>query len=248
MEIMQDHEALTPLYSVIVPAYNEEKLLPACLAAVNSAMVAVPWPGEVIVVDNNSRDRTSEVARERGARVVFEPVNQISRARNAGARAARGRYLLFIDADTFVTGGLLSAAVEAMHGNGWCGGGAMVTFDRPLNLFYRKILELWAAISRSFSLAAGCFIFCRADAFAETGGFSEKVYASEEIWFSRRLVRWGKQHRRPFRIISSPKIETSGRKMESLPRIFLVLLTFVLCPFAPRFRATSWFWYRRQDS
>lgn len=237
----------TPLYSVIVPAYNEEKLLPACLEAVCRSMGSVPYPGEVVVVDNNSRDRTAEVAREHGAHVVFEAFNQISRARNAGAREARGRYLLFIDADTFMNGALLARAVEAMHSGGWCGGGATVTFDRPLSLFNRKLLELWRAISRSFALAAGCFIFCRADAFADVGGFSEKVYASEEIWFSRRIRLWGTKRRMPFRIIPSPMIETSGRKTDSLLRMILVLLTFVFCPFAPRFRATSWFWYHRND-
>ncbi|MBP7635367.1 glycosyltransferase [Candidatus Ozemobacteraceae bacterium] len=244
---MQEHEALTPLYSIVIPAYDEEKLLPACLAAVNEAMTAVSWPGEVVVVDNNSRDRTGEIARERGARVVFEPFNQISRARNTGARAARGKYLMFVDADTFMNGPLLAAAVEAMHVRGWCGGGATVTFDRPLNLPNRKLLELWRAISRSFGLAAGCCIFCRADAFADVGGFSEKVYASEEIWFSWRIKRWGKQRGMPFRIIPSPMIETSGRKTESHLRMILVLLTFLCFPFAARFRATSWFWYRRAE-
>jgi len=241
------HEDEAPLYTVIVPAFNEEALLPACLEALRRSMEAVSHPGEIIVVDNNSRDRTAEIAREGGARVVFEPFNQISRARNAGARAARGRYLLFVDADTFMNGPLLGAAIEAMDSGGWCGGGATVTFDRPLNLFNRKLLGLWRAISRNFSLAAGCCIFCRADAFTEVGGFSEDVYASEEIWFSWRIRRWGRRHGKPFRIIPSPMIETSGRKTESITRLILVLLTFLCFPFAARFRATSWFWYNRAD-
>src|SRR5262245_58504290 len=89
--------------SVIIPAYNEEKLLPGCLAHVRAALAAnaaADWASEVIVADNNSTDRTAELARAAGARVVFEPVNQISRARNAGARVASGDLFLFVDADS----------------------------------------------------------------------------------------------------------------------------------------------------
>jgi len=53
----------------------------------------------VIVVDNNSTDRTGELARA-VARRRFEPINQISRARNAGGRHASGDWLLFVDADS----------------------------------------------------------------------------------------------------------------------------------------------------
>ena len=82
---------MTICYSIIIPAYNEEKWLSRTLAAVRESMDSLPLPGEVIVVDNNSTDRTDRIARQNNAQVVFEPVNQISRARNSGARAARGR-------------------------------------------------------------------------------------------------------------------------------------------------------------
>ena len=100
-----------PVYSLIIPAYNEEEWLARSLPAVRAAMTAVNVPGEVIVVDNNSTDRTAAVAREQGAEVVHEPVNQISRARNTGARCSRGRYLMFLDADTLLPPGTLRAAL-----------------------------------------------------------------------------------------------------------------------------------------
>ena len=77
--------------SVIVPAYNEAKWIQRCLSSVFAALQANAHPGlssEVIVVDNNSTDGTGELARTAGARVVFEPINQIARARNAGAASA----------------------------------------------------------------------------------------------------------------------------------------------------------------
>src|SRR6266581_4097605 len=89
--------------SIIVPAFNEERLIGETLGAVNAAAVAFGrrgWEMEVIVCDNNSTDATAKLARASGARVVFEPVNQIGRARNSGAAAATGDWLIFVDADS----------------------------------------------------------------------------------------------------------------------------------------------------
>src|ERR1022692_2813691 len=96
--------------SVIVPAFNEEKLIGETLRRIQLAQVAFSrrnWDVELIVCDNNSSDRTSEAARAAGATVVFEPVNQIARARNRGAAAATGDWLGFVDADSHPSAGLL---------------------------------------------------------------------------------------------------------------------------------------------
>ncbi|MGC9035233.1 MAG: glycosyltransferase family 2 protein, partial [Verrucomicrobiia bacterium] len=71
--------------SIVIPAYNEEKLLPQTLLHVKKAAEAFlnkNWEYEIIVCDNNSSDNTAEIARLYGAMVVFEPINQIARARN----------------------------------------------------------------------------------------------------------------------------------------------------------------------
>src|ERR1700761_3437300 len=81
--------------SVVVPAYNEEKLITESLRSIKLAMKAferIGWQTELIVCNNNSTDRTAELAEAAGARVVFEPVNQIARARNRGAAAAAGKW------------------------------------------------------------------------------------------------------------------------------------------------------------
>ena len=95
-------------YSVIIPAFNEEELLPATLVALREAMKEINRPGQIIVVDNNSSDATAEIAKAHGALVVFEPKNQISRARNAGAAAATGSFLVFVDADPWFLPGCSS--------------------------------------------------------------------------------------------------------------------------------------------
>jgi glycosyltransferase involved in cell wall biosynthesis len=83
--------------SVIIPAHNEEKFLRKCL---ESLQKQTEKPFEIIVVDNNSTDRTAAIAREFGAKVVAEKQQGISFARNAGFNAAKGEIIARIDADT----------------------------------------------------------------------------------------------------------------------------------------------------
>jgi glycosyltransferase involved in cell wall biosynthesis len=121
--------------SIIVPAFNEEKLIEHSLQCIRSAAIAfsrVGWAYEIIVCDNNSSDRTGEIARAHGARVVFEPVNQISRARNAGAATASGQWFIFIDADSFPSAGLFAEMVTQIQGGRCLGGGATVGLDHPV--------------------------------------------------------------------------------------------------------------------
>lgn len=89
--------------SIIIPAFNETRLIESCLQSVSTSLVGNGRPdfkSEIIVVDNNSTDNTAELARQAGAQVVFEPINQIGRARDAGAAEAMGDWLLFVDADS----------------------------------------------------------------------------------------------------------------------------------------------------
>ena len=90
------------MISIVIPAYNEEALLAATLNAVRASADAIGVPYEVIVVDDGSTDRTAEIARAHGARVVAVHLRQIGAARNAGAKVAAGDLLVFVDADTLV--------------------------------------------------------------------------------------------------------------------------------------------------
>src|ERR1700733_7365998 len=97
--------------SVVIPAFNEEKLIGATLRSIQAAGAGfgeMGWHTEIVVCDNNSTNGTAELARAAGAKVVFEPVNQIGRARNTGAAAAEGDWLIFLDADSRPTSELFS--------------------------------------------------------------------------------------------------------------------------------------------
>ncbi|MEJ2107108.1 MAG: glycosyltransferase [Acidiferrobacteraceae bacterium] len=236
-------------YSVIVPAYNESDYLVPTLEALHEAMASISLHGELIVCDNNSTDDTAELARRADARVVFEAVNQISRARNAGAREARGRYLLFVDADTHISPRLLRTALEQLESGRCIGGGTHVQLAPPLSVGVRFIVGLWNRISSTFRLAAGCFFWCVREDFEAVGGFSETVYASEEIWLSRLLRRRGRKTGRRFCILRDYPAISSGRKQHwfSMGRQLGLLAMVVFFPFFVRYKRLCSYWYERPE-
>jgi len=211
--------------SIIVPAFNEEAILGATLDSIAAAAAAFEEAGfrpELIVCDNNSTDRTAAVGQAHGARVVFEPVNQIGRARNAGAAAANGEWLVFVDADSQPSRELFAAVACEIVAGRCLAGGSTINVDRD-DLGARLVVGGWNLISRLGRWAAGSFIFCDAVAFRDVGGFSLRFYAGEEIDLFRRLKRLARKRGRSIRILSGHPLYTSARKARLYsPREFLV--------------------------
>jgi glycosyltransferase involved in cell wall biosynthesis len=202
--------------SVIVPAFNEAKLLGASLAEIKSAASAFTsrgWNFELVVCDNNSTDRTKEIARAAGAEIVFEPVNQIARARNSGAAIATGDWLVFVDADSHPSEKLL-ADVAGQIASGRClAGGATIRLDEKM-FVAGLITGLWNYASRIHQLMAGSFIFVEAAAFRQVGGFSHELFAAEELELSQRLKKLARATHRKVVILHRHPIKTSARKMK----------------------------------
>ena len=238
-----------PDYSIIIPAFNEGAELTATLDAIRAAMAAQRLTGECIVVDNNSTDDTATIATAAGADlVVSEPINQIARARNAGAQASRGQRLIFVDADTRISAELLTAALHQLA-TGNCGGGAIIEFETvdQVGVVGRWGIAIWRQISTFTRTAAGSFLFCRRDAFEAVGGFDQKLYAGEEVRLSRLLRKWGRAHDLGFVIITQPPARTSARKFDwySGPKMLGWVFFMMLVPIAVRSRRLCGFWYKR---
>jgi glycosyltransferase involved in cell wall biosynthesis len=235
-------------YSIIIPAYNEAAELPSTLSSIRRAMEAVSLEGECIVVDNNSTDSTTVVARAHGADlVVQEPINQIARARNAGAAKASGRSLIFIDADTRIQPELLVEALHRLEETPCVGGGSVIKFESEVSVLGRIGIGLWECTSRFARIAAGSFIFCRREAFQAVGGYDESLYASEEVRFSRLIKKWGKSYGLDFVILDKSPALTSARKLNwySGPQILGWIALMILMPLAVRSRRLCSFWYKR---
>jgi glycosyltransferase involved in cell wall biosynthesis len=207
-----------PVISIIVPAFNEEKLLRSSLKLVKTAATAaftsagLEW--ELVVCDNNSTDRTAEIARTEGATVVFEPINQIGRARNTGASAAAGQWLLFIDADSHPSAELLAEVVALTLRSDVLLAGATMILDEA-TLAVRLFCGVWNTVSRLRRLVAGSFILVRASAFREVGGFDLKFFVGEELDLALRLQKIvGRRDQQRTVILHRHPLVTSARKLK----------------------------------
>lgn len=202
--------------SIIIPAFNEELLITHCLDSISGSLAAHQKPGftsEVIVVDNNSTDKTAELATQIGAKVVFEPVNQIGRARNAGAAAATGDWLLFVDADSLLNPGMVADILQMIEAGKHVGCGS--TMHMPnLPWWGAAALQLWTVLSVTFRWASGALVVCRADAFREVGGFNQELFAADEIDLSQLLKQWGRKRGMKFTILTRHPLVTSSRKVQ----------------------------------
>jgi len=236
------------MISIVIPAYNEAAHLPATLASVRQAFAqAAPDQSyEVVVCDNHSTDPTRQVAESLGARVVFEPHNQIARARNTGARAAKGEWLLFLDADTHLPPSLLEEMTRGISSGRFHAGGAPVRFDTArLRWGPALVVTLWNFVSRHLNVAAGAFIFCRKADWETVGGFDEAYYAGEELNFSTKLKKELARQGGRFTILSTAA-PTSPRKIEwNSDWQLLKLIPLALRPSQWKNRESCTFWYIR---
>ena len=234
-----------PAISFIIPAYNEELLLARTLNSIRKSIDSAHIEAEIIVVDNNSSDKTSEIAKSSGAdKVVFEPVNNISRARNTGGKAASGELLVFIDADTCIDEKLLKELISYNHATMVCGGGARLAFDAPMPHAARFSTWLWNKLAPRFGLAAGSFSFCSKNAFKELGGFNETLYAAEDVAFSKKLKAWGRKRNLLFVILKS-EAESSARRVvgRSVWPLFIKMLSLAIMPWKLRSKKHCSIWY-----
>ena len=205
--------------SVIIPAWNEEAYVGNTLHALQTSAAECSIPVDVIVVDNLSSDETAGIAREAGADVVQEPVHNVALVRNAGARAAQGDILVFLDADTIVPPHFLPRIVQVMQAPAWCGGAADL-IHRPSSRLARAYLLAWRMLGKVLGLAQGAAQFCRSDAFKHLGGYDETLFMGEDVDFYWRLRRYGKVE-----FLKDVQVVPSPRRFDSWPLWRILLWT-----------------------
>ena len=202
------------LISIIIPAYNEEKLIKQTIAHIKFALDQNIDQGnswEIIVCDNNSTDKTAEIASAMGAKIAQEPINQISRARNTGAKSALGSWLLFLDADSYPSPELITEICSLIEIGNHVGCGATIQVVDG-TLLNKLRMERLNPIYRLFNISGGGLILCQKQAFESISGFSTHLFALEEIDFFIRLKRYARMKKKSFSIIDLHPIFTSGRR------------------------------------
>lgn len=212
---MSEPATRTPRFSLIVPAYNEESYLPRLLDTVDAARSRYRGGRdevEVVVADNASTDATAELARRRGCRVVRVEKRVIAAARNAGARAARGRVFAFVDADFRIHPETFNAIESVLASGTVIGGATGVKMERVslgLAVTYMLLIPLvWAT-----GMDAGV-VFCRREDFEAVGGYNEGRLFAEDVQFLWELKRLGRTRGQKLARVTSAKAIASARKFD----------------------------------
>ncbi|WP_447977470.1 TIGR04283 family arsenosugar biosynthesis glycosyltransferase [Candidatus Nitrospira bockiana] len=207
------------MISVIIPALDEERVLPATLRH----LFAQQGEYEVILVDGGSTDRTRSITEGYAEiRLVTAPKGRASQM-NAGARLARGHWLLFLHADTFLPAGAL-ARLNALEDDPAVQAGGFHHGFSGDDWRLRLISRLDNFRCRHSRIIYGDqALFVRRALFERLGGFPEQPIL-EDVAFCERLVRVVQP------ILLSPPVVTDARKFlkmgiwRSLARVLLIIL------------------------
>ncbi|HVY70011.1 MAG TPA: TIGR04283 family arsenosugar biosynthesis glycosyltransferase [Verrucomicrobiae bacterium] len=195
--------AASEMISVVIPVLNEARVLETTL----ERLAANPYPREVIVVDGGSTDRSVEIARAAGARVIKSDRSQRAAQMNLGAAQARGGAVVFLHADTELSPTALQAVALTLQDDHVVGGG-----------FYRRFGSRLPALKLTCRMAdwrnrligwhlGDQAIFARRKVFQEMGGYRD-IDLFEDLDFSRRLARHGRV------VTLRPAVVSSARRFE----------------------------------
>ena len=214
------------LFSVIVPAHNEEQYIGKCLRAIRTAEEQTESGSvQIIVVANRCTDKTAEIAAQYGAEVIENQDKCIASIRNAGAKAAAGEILVTVDADTCIAPETFTEIRTLLESGRYIGGGAVPTFDRAslgiaVSTFY-VLLQMLPEIIRCRGMLSGAVFWCRKSDFDAVGGFDPSLVSLEDLDFAKRLRQYGKERGKKYGTLKS-KIYTSARKFDQFGDWYLI--------------------------
>ena len=121
---------MTNSISVIVPAHNEQLYIGRCLESIRTAERQVSARVEVVVVQNRCTDYTGSIAKRYGASLISEDARSLARIRNAGVQASRGRIVVTIDADSWMSSNMLCEVSRRIASGKYVGGGVRIMPER----------------------------------------------------------------------------------------------------------------------
>jgi glycosyltransferase involved in cell wall biosynthesis len=244
--------------SVIVPAFNESDYLPGLLSSLQVATLALKDEGpsgdavEVIVVDNASTDGTATIAVDFGVKVVAVERRGIAIARNAGAAAATGDVLVFIDADYRVLPSFLTRLVHSYESDpAMAAAGVRVALE-PIEIdpITRTACYVALMLLRRFKRMSFGVATFRRPCFETLGGYDESLYALEDVEILEQLAEPQHQRLGRYRILNDVLVFASPRGfyrggflgMGDMLGTYVRMAAF---PAARRTRAKCAYWYER---
>lgn len=180
-------------FSVVIPAYNEEAYIERTL---NSLKHQTLKPYEIIVVDNNSTDKTAKIAELMDARVLFEKEKGIGPTRDKGFREAKGDIIATSDADTtFPADWLLRIKKEFEKDSKVVAVGGPYKFDtekkkNTIKILTKIVIFMDKLVNLGKSNIPGANASILKNAYLRAGGYKEKYF--EDLGMSLRLKKLGK--------------------------------------------------------
>ncbi|HLD31364.1 MAG TPA: glycosyltransferase family 2 protein [Patescibacteria group bacterium] len=201
-------------FSIIIPAHDEEEYIVACIQAAKH----LNYPAddyEIVVVDNNSQDRTLSLAQELGVWVVSEKRLGVGWARRTGTEIAQGDYILQIDADTRLPANYLVEVEKrfAQDKQLVCLGGQMIYYDTGIGInfirfFIHYLLWFFARVVSGGQVGPmGNNMTFRKKDYQQTTGFDPQLRYGEDSDLCRKLARLGR-----IKLDMSLKCFVSGRR------------------------------------
>jgi len=195
------------MLSIIIPTLNEEYYLSVLLRAIKEQSFK---DYEIIVADNNSTDKTKEIAQDFGCRITSGGLP--AKGRNQGAKIAKGNLLLFLDADVMIGKNFLENSLKEFKKRGLDVASYTLT-PKTKNIFIKNGLNFFynwpITISQRFLAWGAMAILVKKDIFNKIGGFDEGIKLAEDHHFVRAGAKISK-----FGILASPKVYMTLRRFE----------------------------------
>ncbi|MEM5875370.1 MAG: glycosyltransferase [Candidatus Aenigmatarchaeota archaeon] len=230
-KLIKVREVRNPLISVIIPTLNEEKYIENTLLSLKWQNFKLPF--EIIVSDSNSKDRTVSIAKKYADKIVITKEKGIAKGRNIGAKYARGKYLVFLDADTI----LLPNALEELYKEIRKRENSLISlpvlpynFDATFVLYY-LFYNIFSKTTLKLKnpQVAGMIMCCKRKDFIKVGGFEEKNIIIEDYEFSKKIKNLGKVKILDTTIaLTSPRRIRKWGKLRGAIKYLLLYLIYLL--------------------
>lgn len=200
-----------PFISVAIPAYNEEKRIGNCLKSLSHQTLPKDQYEIIVVVSTKTTDRTAEICKEYGVKVIFEKPG-IGLARFRGFEVAKGEILVGTDADTVVTENWLEVILDDFKDNSLvCVTGPVLlksnsTFSQRLGFLLGRQVYRMAGILKGRAYLYGMNFAVRRSSYEKCGGFDKLIKSAEETDLTNRICKFGKtRYDRNMRVYTSPR-------------------------------------------
>jgi len=212
------------MLSIVIPTLNEEKYLPILLKSIKEQKLK-PEDYEIIVADAGSRDKTVEIAKSNGCRIIKGGLP--ARGRNEGVKAAKGDLILFLDADVILPPNFLEGAIKEFYRKKIDIATFPILFEGDkLNKFISKFYNSLSKMTKDFlPHAFGATILVRKELHQTLNGFDEEIKLAEDHIYARRAKKIAN-----FDYLKTEPILASSRRFEKDGRL-KTCLKFVLAEF-----------------